>query len=277
MKVILNDPIKAKPFLRWAGGKKWLLKDLKQFLPTKGFNNFHEPFLGGGAVYFFLNPNKTSHLSDLNSDLIDTYNSVKYEVEDVINELKQFKNTKSEYYKVRSQNFKKSSKRAARFIYLNQTSFNGIYRVNLNGEYNVPYGNRIKHQIDYSNIILASSSLKKCKIEAQDFSTIIDNVRAKDLVFLDPPYTVAHNNNGFIQYNQKIFSLDDQFRLAKTINQIKEIGAYYILTNAAHKQIIKIFKNKEDKIIEIERASLIGGKNAIRGNYSELIITNNIL
>jgi len=108
------------------------------------------------------------------------------------------------------------------------------------------------------------------------YLNIISNVKKDDLVFLDPPYTVTHNNNnGFIQYNKKIFSIDEQYRLAKTIKEIKELGAYYILTNAAHPTIKEIFNNG-DKIIEVERSSLIGGKNAKRGKYGELIITNGL-
>jgi DNA adenine methylase len=263
----------AVPFLRWAGGKRWLLKDLHRFLPDLGYAQYHEPFIGGGAVFFYLKPSNRSFVSDLNKELIETYMSVKNEVEDVIEELLKFKNTKEEYYKIRQQTFIKSSKKAARFIYLNQTSFNGIYRVNLKGEYNVPYGYRHNHEIEYDNLREASKSLKKVTIASKDFSKVVDNVKKGDLVFIDPPYTVTHNDNGFIKYNQKIFSIEDQYRLAKTINEIKEIGAYYILTNAAHKKVREIFKSN-DKVVEIKRASLIGGKNAIRGNYSELIITN---
>lgn len=250
------------------------MKDLEQFLPKDGYNSFHEPFLGGAAVYFFLKPKGKVFLSDLNSDLIETYNAVKDDVESVIHELKQFKNNKSEYYKIRDQKFTNTYRKAARFIYLNRFSFNGIYRVNLSGEYNVPYGFRTNHKIDFENLKLASISLNNCNISALDFASVTKRVKKGDLVFLDPPYTVTHNDNGFIQYNQKIFSIDDQYRLAKTINEIKEIGAHYILTNAAHHQIIKIFKGKDDNIVEIKRASLIGGKNAKRGKYAELIITN---
>jgi DNA adenine methylase len=274
MKNISTEIIKVRPFLRWAGGKTWLLKNLNQFLPTDGYDNFHEPFVGGGAIYFFLKPTNKAFLSDLNPELIDTYNCVKDDIDNVIKELKQFKNTKTEYYNIRDKKYTNSAKKAARFIYLNQFSFNGIYRVNLNGEYNVPYGFRREHQIDYGNLKIASSALKNCDISTGDFSSVTDRVKRNDLVFLDPPYTVTHNNNGFIKYNQKIFSIDDQYRLAKTINEIKEIGAHYILTNAAHNEIIKIFKGKDDKMVEIKRASLIGGKNAVRGKYAELIITN---
>lgn len=121
--------VKAKPFLRWAGGKKWLIKEIDTLLPKENFNKYHEPFLGGAAIFFHLRSNKTAFLNDLNEELIDTYECVKDDVEGVIEELKQFKNTEECYYNVRSKKFRKDTKKAARFIYLNQTSFNGIYRV----------------------------------------------------------------------------------------------------------------------------------------------------
>ncbi|UAY51283.1 DNA adenine methylase [Ferruginibacter albus] len=270
-----ENNIKVKPFLRWAGGKRWLLKDLPRLLPEKSFKNFHEPFLGGGAIFFFLEPKKKSFLSDLNKELIETYHSVQDDIENVISDLLSFKNTEEDYYKIRNKKFVKSSRKAAQFIYLNQTSFNGIYRVNSRGQYNVPYGHRKNYRLDIENLRLANIALKNCKIAFGDFTDTIKNVNAGDLVFLDPPYTVTHNENGFVSYNQKLFSLQDQYRLANTISEIKEIGAYYILTNAAHEKVREIFNNK-DKVIELKRASSIGGKNATRGQYSELIITNTI-
>lgn len=112
-------------------------------------------------------------------------------------------------------------------------------------------------------------------IKSNDFYKITSNVKKGDLVFLDPPYTVTHNNNGFVQYNQKIFSLEQQYKLSHMINELKEIGAYYILTNAAHPKIREIF-NHNDKIFEIARTSVIAGKTSNRGKYSELIITNGL-
>lgn len=265
----------AKPFLRWAGGKRWLLKSIHNYLPQEEINKYHEPFLGGGAVYFFLQHEKENYISDLNAELTDTYLALKNNVEDVISELRKFHNSKVEYYKIRNANYRSVEKRSARFIYLNQTSFNGIYRVNLKGEYNVPYGNRSNFQFDYDNLIAVSKRLQNANIQNADFTNVVKNVEKGDLVFIDPPYTVAHNNNGFIQYNQKIFSLEDQYRLAQTIEKIKEVGAFYILTNAAHVKIREIFNNG-DTIREVTRSSIIGGKNAKRGKYSELIITNTI-
>jgi DNA adenine methylase len=264
--------IECKSFLRWAGGKRWLLKDINDFLPIKGFNNYHEPFVGGGAVFFHLQPKK-AYISDLNSDLIQTYIQVRDNVKDVIKYLKQFKNTKEDYYHIRKTVYKKPAKQAARFIYLNQTSFNGIYRVNLKGEYNVPYGNRINHKINYDNLLYAHNVLQNATIACQDFKQALNNVKEGDLVFLDPPYTVTHNDNGFIKYNQKLFSVEEQYRLSNMINEIKERNAYYILTNAAHPKIKEIF-NHGDLVFELKRASLVGGKNAARGKYAEIVITN---
>jgi len=262
---------KVKPFLRWAGGKRWLIKQLDDFLPQT-FNKYHEPFIGGGAIFFHMNP-KQALISDFNAELIETYNAIKNNPHEVIKHIKSFKNTKEDYLKIRVQNFQSVEKRAARFIYLNQTSFNGIYRVNSDGKYNVPYGYREKYTFDFDNILNVNRVLQSVDIEHLDFRKCIENVEENDLVFLDPPYTVAHNNNGFIQYNQKIFSLEDQYGLKDLIMRIKEKKAYYILTNANHPKIREIF-DVGDKITEVTRASMIGGKGAVRGKYSEVIITN---
>ena len=263
---------KAKPFLRWAGGKKWLLKQLESMVDIDSFNNYHEPFIGGGSVFFKFSP-KTSFISDSNEWLIDTYKSIKEDPRAIIEYLDKFKKDKEHYYKIRKNNYSNPFKRSAQFIYLNQMSFNGIFRVNLNGKYNVPYGNRQSYNFDFDNIISVSSALQYTKISHSDFSKTIDDVKKGDLVFLDPPYTITHNLNGFVQYNQKIFSLEDQYKLAEMIQEIKNKEAFYILTNAAHKKVKEIFDNK-DTLLEISRASVIGGKGAKRGKYSEYLFTN---
>lgn len=264
---------KAKPFLRWAGGKRWLWKHLDQFVDINNYTAYHEPFIGGGSVFFQLNP-KEAYISDSNEWLIETYNSIKDISEEVIEHLVKFKNTKEEYYKVRHKKYRNQAKRAAQFIYLNQTSFNGIYRVNLKGKYNVPYGHRYKYNFDYRNINLVSQALINTEINCYDFNESIHRVSENDLVFLDPPYTITHNNNGFIQYNQKIFSLEDQYKLSALVDEIKHQNAYYIVTNAAHQKVREIFTKNGDSVLEINRASLVGGKNAKRGNYSEFLFTN---
>jgi len=262
-----------KPFLRWAGGKNWLVKDIDRYIPEDGFNKYIEPFLGGGAIFFHLGPDQAV-LSDLNQELIDTYEVLKDDVEGVIREMAKFKNTKECYYHIRSKKFKSDLKKAARFVYLNQTSFNGIFRVNLQGEYNVPFGFRKKEFLQPDNLRKASVALQQTLLRSRDFVDAIEDIEEGDLVFLDPPYTVTHNNNGFIKYNSKLFDLEAQHRLSGFIDQIQEIGAYYVLTNAAHAQIRQIFTRGQNMIFEVSRASLIGGTNAKRGQFMEFIITN---
>ena len=267
------DSIKARPFLRWAGGKSWLIKHLDDILQINPFNQYHEPFFGGGAIFFHISPKSTSYLNDLNNELIETYECIRDDVFGVINELKMYRNTEEFYYKVRSSNYKKPQKKAARFIYLNQTSFNGIYRVNLKGEYNVPYGHRKKDFLEIELLQAASQILKNVVFSKDDFYDTLGNINENDLVFLDPPYTITHNNNGFFKYNAKLFTKEDQYRLSDMIDEIKRRNAYYILTNAAHDKVKEIF-NKNDNMIELKRASLIGGKNAKRDKYSELLVSN---
>lgn len=263
----------VKPFLRWAGGKNWLVKHLNKIIGNIQFENYHEPFLGGGAIFFALEPSKQSYLSDLNEELIDTYLALKTDPKRVIEALKVYENTEDFYYRIRDRESTEPAEKAARFIYLNQTSFNGIYRVNQQGKYNVPYGYRSKPFLEECKILEASESLRKATITCGDFTSNKQTIQERDLVFLDPPYTVSHNNNGFIKYNQKLFSIDDQKRLSKFIDEIKAQGAYYILTNAAHPEIGKIF-DKGDLQLELSRASLIGGEKAKRGQTTEYIFTN---
>lgn len=267
------ESLGPKPFLRWAGGKSWLLKHLEAPLKEFEFNNYHEPFLGGASVFLFLKPKNHAYLSDINTELIRTYRVVKGNVEKLIQELKKYKNNKTFYYDIREEELKPRVRNAAKLIYLNQTSFNGIYRVNLEGVYNVPYGYRDKEFLNAENLKAISKRLRRTKFSTCSFTDTLKYVRKGDLVFLDPPYTVSHNNNGFIKYNRKLFSLEDQLELAKYIKSVKKIGAYFILTNAAHDTVDEIFGGLGHKI-RLTRASLIGGADALRGDVSEYLFTN---
>lgn len=264
---------KFEPFLRWAGGKTWLVPFVSDLINKIEYRNYIEPFLGGGAVFFSINPPKRVYLSDINKELIETYIAVRDDPETVIKKYRTIPNTEDSYYAMRNKKPRKLANKAARFIYLNQTSYNGLYRVNLEGKYNVPYGFRDFWTPDIDQIRSASKKLKKTTIRCEDFSARKYRIGEGDLVFLDPPYTVSHNQNGFIKYNQKLFSIEDQYRLSKYIDYIKTRGAYYILTNAAHNDIVKIF-DKGDSIIALDRNSLIGGKNAIRDKTTEYVFTN---
>lgn len=274
MVVMINDVSKAKPFLRWAGGKKWLLPVLHEFVNIKNYNAYHEPFLGGGSVFFELAPHIPAFLSDTNGDLINTYQCVKDHPAEVWAILSSYVNTEDSYYLIRGQEPTNPIERAARFIYLNQTSFNGLYRVNRDGKYNVPYGKRKRVPYTLAGIISASERMQNADFLSADFSDALEKVHRGDLVYLDPPYVVAKDDNCFILYNKHLFSLDDQKRLSECIDRIKSAGAFYILSNAKHDTIRTIFKKDGDTVLVLNRASLIGGKKAFRGKTEEYLFTN---
>lgn len=265
---------RIKPFLRWAGGKTWFIDHLEALLDGQHFANYYEPFLGGGSIFFSLSvTDAVATLSDANTELIDTYISIRDNVEEVIQYFATYENTSDFYYKLREKEPTDPFERAARFIYLNHTSYNGLYRVNRKGKYNVPFGKRKSDTIDIEEIRKASRALVGANLISGDFENRGDVIQEGTLVFLDPPYTVSHNDNGFVQYNQSIFSIEDQARLARYIQFIMDRGAYFILTNAAHNAIREIFADCGRSML-VERKSLIGGKNAKRGLTSELVFTN---
>jgi DNA adenine methylase len=268
---------KTRPIIRWAGGKVWLTESIASYI-SNNFGDYHEPFLGGASVFLALKSSEfikqNSFLSDANSELIETYRIIRDQPENLFNSLTGFENTKEHYYFVRSQNLQDPVAKAARFLYLNRTSFNGIYRVNLKGEYNVPYGSRkMSHLFKKEELMALSSALADVHLEVSDFGATLSYVKKGDFVFLDPPYTVAHENNGFVKYNQKIFAWQDQERLRVYIDSLNSIGAFFILTNAAHYSIKDLYDGV-GKISKLERPSLIGGKGAKRDLYHEYLITN---
>jgi DNA adenine methylase len=270
----INLTTPCKPFLRWTGSKSWLVKEhLRDYIPTE-YNNYHEPFLGAGSVFFHLAPTNQSYLTDVNEELINTYLQIRDNLENVIESLRGFINTEQEYYKIRSSIPSEDYQRAARFIYLNRTSFNGIYRVNNNGIYNVPYGKRVKVDVVTEvNLKAVSKALQNKVIECADFTSLLNNVKSGDLVYLDPPYTIAHENNGFIEYNRKLFSWDDQKKLSLLVRKLDEIGIHFILSNAEHIEIRNLYMNV-GKIKSVSRYSKVGGRNKTRGIFNEVIISN---
>jgi DNA adenine methylase len=268
---------KTKSIIRWAGGKVWLTDSISEYLPDK-FENYHEPFLGGASIFLSLrqsgNLQKDVFLSDVNKELIETYQVIKNFPKELIDDLESYQNTKEYYYLVREQTPESAISRAARFLFLNRTSFNGIYRVNLKGKYNVPFGFRkMSYFFKPEDIFALSSSLQDVELTTVDFESTLLNIKKNDLVFLDPPYTVAHENNGFVKYNQKIFAWEDQERLRKYIDRLNEIEAYFILTNAAHHSITSLYDGIGE-VKRLTRPSLIGGKGAKRNNYDEFLFTN---
>ena len=261
-------------FIRWAGGKSWLVPFVKELTEGLNYNNYFEPFMGGASIFFSLEEKHKSFLSDINKDLVNTFKEVRDNPKRIISILKTYQLDEESYYKIRELEPTSKDEQAARFLYLNANSFNGIYRVNRNGKYNVPYGKNGR-EVNYDRLIEISKKLRHTNIKCCDFYSIKNKIKENDLVFLDPPYTssIRHRDNCFIQYNQKLFSLEDQYRLAELIDVINSQKAYFILTNAAEDIIKDIFQDKGRTIIR-ERNSIIGGKNSFRGMIKEYIFTN---
>lgn len=263
-----------EPILRWVGGKRWLSPVLRKLTEHLSVRNYHEPFLGGGAAFLTVTFKDRAYLADANTDLIETYNCVRDSWQAVAEALDRHENTAEHYYDVRSRIPNDPVERSARFIFLNHTSYNGIYRVNLQGRYNVPYGYRESPKLPRRAQLEAfSSKLKRATLSSEDFANSLHNISESDLIFLDPPYTTSHNDNGFVKYNQKLFSWDDQVRLSEFIDEVKKRGAYYILCNAHHDSIKQLFA-KGDTMIATHRRNSIGGVSASRGTARELLFTN---
>lgn len=269
--------IKIKPFLRWAGGKQWFIPELERFLP-KEFGNYHEPFLGGGSIFIHLKSKglikHKSYLYDLNGDLINSYNIIKTDIHSLLRKLDEHQNDSEYYYEMRAKKLKSALSKASQFIFLNRTSFNGIYRVNLKGEYNVPFGDKVYSTLfDKENFLQLSNLFQEAIFKTQDFNDSLNKIKEGDFVFLDPPYTVQHEMNGFVKYNQKIFSWEDQERLKLFVDELIKRNAKFILTNAAHNSIEQLYKGCGEKY-KLSRHSVIGGSNAQRGKFNELVFSS---
>lgn len=268
MSNLAND-LGMKPLLKWPGGKRWLLPQLERCLPISS-GRLIEPFCGGAALFFHAAP-RLAVLADLNRELIEFYGVVQQNPRGLIANLSSLANDEETYYKVRGSNPSDEVQRAARFYYLCRLSFNGIYRVNLNGEFNVPYGYKISRPVfESEEISKASNLLKNCELKCQDFEITINKARKGDLVLADPPYTVAHNNNGFIKYNEKIFSFEDQERLAICARAAANRGATVLVTNADHDSIRELYQG--DDVATIQRYSIIGSRAEYRKQVTELLI-----
>lgn len=268
-----TDHEKVLPFLKWAGGKRWLADSYTHLFPET-YGCYFEAFLGSGAVFFSLRP-EIAVLADANKELIECYSAIRDQWQAVVAQLKihHRHHSKQYYYEVRKSEPRLPSTRAARFIYLNRTCWNGLYRVNLKGDFNVPIGTKNNVLLDTDNFEELSNILRDIELVASDFETVIERANSGDLIFADPPYTVRHNFNGFVKYNEKIFHWDDQVRLRDCLKRASDRGCLILLTNANHPSILNLYRDDFD-IITLERSSVIAAKSVHRGKYEELVIKN---
>jgi DNA adenine methylase len=268
---------KATPFLKWAGGKSQLLTTFDKFYP-KSFNRYFEPFLGGGAVFFSLAARYDglkATISDCNDELINCYLMVRDQPDEVIEELREHRNDIHYFYKIRSLNAEDldEAERAARMIFLNKTCFNGLYRVNRKGQFNVPFG-RYKNPklVDSQNLYAVSRVLSNAQIVCQPFEKVVAKARQNDFVYLDPPYHPLNSTSNFTGYTKGAFNFADQERLANVFKSLSQKGCFVMQSNSDIPAIRELYSGFRIETVQANRAINCNGDK--RGRVNELIILN---
>lgn len=259
----------VRPFLKWAGGKQWLTR-VFDFEVPHGWR-YVEPFLGGGALFFHVRP-QLALLTDFNPELINLYQVIRDYPENFQFRMEKHQAHHSEifYYEMRDCEYENPIDKAARFLYLNRTCWNGLYRVNKFGKFNVPKGTKTSVVFSGESFREYSDALRGAKIHRSDFEATFENCGTHDFVFADPPYTVKHNMNGFVRYNERIFSWSDQERLLESIRGAVDRGSVVIVANADHPSIHEIYGG-ECRIVRVGRHSVLSGKNEHRRKITECL------
>lgn len=273
--------IKGKPFVKWAGGKRQILDKLNKYIPTN-FDTYYEPFVGGGALLFDLSPKKAV-INDSNKELMNVYQVLcdysKYSK--MCKLLNKYEANHSEelYYEIRNMDKEKSFnrlsdyKKAARTIYLNKSCFNGLYRVNSKGQFNVPFNkNKNVNTYDGENLLTIHMylTMNDITIQSIDFEESVKTSKKGDFVYFDPPYD--SDTSTFNSYTEEGFGKEEQRRLAKVFKELDERGVYVMLSNHNTLLINELYKDYNIHVIEAKRS--INSKGSKRGNVEEVIITN---
>ena len=274
---------KPKPFVKWVGGKRQLLKQFRDLglYPPDEFDpitsTYFEPFVGGGAVFFDLLPKK-AELSDLNKELVITYNVIRSNVEELIKTLKRHKYEKEYYLKIRAKKIENLSdiQIAARFIFLNRTGFNGLYRVNKQGGFNVPFGRYNDPLIcDEENLLRVSKSLQNILVKHQDYKAVLHKAKKGDFIYFDPPYFPVSKTASFTAYTAEAFLEKEQTELRDTFVELHKRGCYVMLSNSDTPFINEIYSGFKDvKISKIVAGRAINSKGSGRGKITEVLVTN---
>jgi DNA adenine methylase len=245
----------AKPILKWAGGKTQILGDLMRKVPDR-FNRYIEPFIGGGAMFFALQP-RSGVIADSNPELVNLYRCIADNVDLVIKRLQNFKNTESEFYEVRDLCFGDLEKEyaAARTIYLNHTCFNGLYRVNKSGKFNVSFGRYKNPRFCQSEILFAASNaLQGIDIICGDYKDVLlKTAKSGDFVFLDPPYLPVSQYADFKRYTKEQFYEEDHRDLAEEVARLQKLGCHVVLTNSNHPLVHELYEPYEIEVVNTRR------------------------
>ena len=278
----IQDIADATPFLKWAGGKNQIFEQLRPFLPTE-FENYFEAFVGSAAVFFNLRRlrgNFPALLSDTNAELINCYKAIRDELDDLIPSLETHKRCHDEkrYYRIRAQGLADlpSVERAARFVYLNKTCYNGLYRVNKSGKFNVPIGSYTNPTIfDEDNLAAVSRVLRGVKLKVDDFSAVLDSAKANDFVYFDPPYYTE--DSGFTSYavsasGAASFGADEHRQLRNVVDELTGRGCYVVVSNSDTDYVRRLYRKYRAHTVKARR--YINCNGAGRHQVTELVITN---
>jgi DNA adenine methylase len=273
-----REPI-AQPFLKWAGGKSAIARRIASLLPVDARERtYREPFLGGGAMYFYLEPER-AYLSDALADLVTAFNVVQTSVEPLIKRLEALaaSHTREQYYAIRERfNAEKEAApldRAAWLVYLNKTGFNGLFRTNKDGLFNVPIGSyKNPKVVDPERIRLASAVLANAEVTRSSFDSLLETAEPGDLIYFDPPYVPISKTASFAAYSDGGFSLDDQARLASVFRDLDARGCLLALSNSDTSVVRELYAGYDFSPIVAPRA--ISAKAATRGDTAELLIRN---
>lgn len=265
-----------RPFLKWAGGKSRLLPALSNRLP-RGFGTYFEPFLGGGALFFHLVARRgpqAAVLSDINSDLVDTYLGVRDKVDHVVDCLREHadRHRRDHYYQIRDQEMdgKDLAPRAARLIYLNRTCYNGLYRQSRRGRFNVPMGRYLKPTIcDEPLLRAASAALAPVELLCAPFHQVLRRAAGGDLVYMDPPYIPVSATASFTSYHRDGFKEEDQRRLARLFKELAAARVHVLLSNSDTEMVHEIYAGLPCDKVKVARA--INSRAGRRGGVGELI------
>jgi DNA adenine methylase len=270
----------VEPVLKWVGGKRQLLKDIEIHIPRK-FSTFYEPFLGGGAVLFHLQPHKAV-VNDINEELINVYTVIRDNVEELIEDLKKHKNEAEYFYNIReldrdkeAYNRLSSIKKASRLIYLNKTCYNGLFRVNQQGEFNTPFG-RYKNPNIVNEVTLraVSNYFNKAQITFKciDFEESVKGIRKGSFVYFDPPYDPVSDSANFTGYDKGGFDRDEQIRLKQLCDKLNNRNVKFLLSNSATEFILDLYKDYNIAIVKAKRA--INSRGDKRGEVNEVLVKN---
>lgn len=271
-------PVKQhlRPFLKWAGGKQRLIPQYQQYFPPcQHIHHYFEPFIGGGAIFFHFQPTFTT-LADRNKTLIEVYQAVQQDVEAVIDALRLHRNEADYFYEIRALDVTQLTvaQRAARIIFLNKTCYNGLFRENSKGKFNVPFGRYKNPKIcDADRLRLASSALQNVTLLAADFENVVETAVAGDFIYLDPPYAPITATSSFTQYDKHGFAIADQIRLSETVADLTKRGCKVMLSNSSAPIIYDLYAG-DYRLVEMQARRNINSKGNRRGPVKELLILN---